>query len=851
MTNSLSEIEISGAAEHNLKNVDLKIERNKITVITGVSGSGKSSLAFDTLLAESQRRFFYTLSNYTRQFLDLGSRPNVKKVTGLSPAISLAQNETQPSRKATVATLSEIGELLGIVFARFSEKRCPKHDLPTESQSLESIHEKILKDYKGKTIALCAPIVEQKKGNFRTRLGKYAQRGFVRAYIDGQIVSLSPVPELVKEEKHTIKLVIDHVKVSEKSLKRLSRSLNTAFEEAESHIEIFDTEKDGSIVEDSVRTFSLKSGCPTCGFAWPTLDTRYFSVNSLGQCPDCEGYGVEQVYEDEEDDDRTALEKALSKCETCDGTGLKEDLASICVDGDTIHKAHSVSISDLRKMVHKWRNSKSLKDNPAFLRVYTEIDSHLERLEVVGLGYLQLSRRIRSLSGGEAQRLKLAGILGENLRGVMYILDEPSQGLHPSEIETLCETLRSLCDYGNTIVIVDHDDIVMKHADVIVDLGPEGGAQGGKIMAKFPPKSAKSFAKLSSTAKFLSGSEHEQVLARKIPKASDYIEIKKPRLNNLQLDAVKFPKGQFSVVTGVSGSGKSSLVLTLLYENAAAAIAAKKKKKKAPKAQFVSSLAGIESFDNIWLIDRKPVAKSTVSMPASYLDIFTDLRKLYESVPEAQIAGLTARSFSLQLEGGRCEECRGRGEVTLSMRFLSDARVKCPSCDGLRYQGAILGVTYKGLNIAEVLRLSIDEAIEHFSTHRKILKRLKPAQKLGLGYLKLGQQSASLSGGEAQRLKLVPFLTKTHGEGTLLVVDEPTTGLHHSDTKKLIAALRELVEMGTTVILIEHNMDVVAQGDWVVDLGPGAAEQGGKVVFQGLPKDLKKHKSSVTARFLQ
>jgi excinuclease ABC subunit A len=847
-------INIKGAFEHNLKGVNVQIERGQITVVTGVSGSGKSSLAFDTVLAEAQRRFFYTLSNYSRQFLDVGNRPNVKFISGLSPAISLAQNETLPSRRATVGTITDIAELLGVALARFGDKRCPDHlDQSTSALSVNDIADNIAADFDGKTIALCAPIAEKKKGNFATLLEKFGTRGFSKAFIDGKMINLSTIPKLSRDEKHTIKVIVDVVKVTEKNRARLVRSIETTFEEGDGFGEYFAMTADDQLDLKKSGSFSRQGGCRLCGFSWPRLDARYFSSNSLGQCTECNGLGeyieVIQSGDWEYEVEQGKLDSAALVCPKCKGSGLDQKLRAIILNGKTAPELHETPVGQLAEFFEGLLDDPRTSSNPAFKRVTDQIRDNLKRIVEVGLDYLELRRRVRSLSGGELQRLKLAGILGESLRGVLYILDEPSQGLHPVEINRLITSLQRLKQFGNTIIIVDHDEIVMKHADWIIDLGPGGGADGGRLLAKFKPSQAGNFVNQSVTAKHLVATMDASVLPA--TKTADHgnITMHDLTLHNLKIKRVDFIRGQMNAVTGVSGAGKSSMVLSTLFENVQEYVTVNKgnkgKKPKSIKYRFCSDIEGLDGISRVELIDRKPVAKSSVSMPATYLDVFTDLREFYGQLPEAQVLGLSAASFSVAREGGRCEECKGKGEINLQMRFLADARVKCHVCDGKRYRPHLLNIKFNGLSLSEVLELTISETIEHFKTFKLVQKKLAPAIDLGLGYLKLGQSSASLSGGEAQRLKLVPYLVKQYGADSLVILDEPTTGLHFQDVDRLLKQLRRLVDLGTTIVLVEHNVDIILASDWLIDIGPGAALQGGKIVYQGLPRGIVKSSAAI------
>ena len=861
MTVGPSHISIKGANEHNLKNIDVDIERGKITVITGVSGSGKSSLAFDTVLAESQRRFFYTLSNYSRQFLDLGSRPSVKFIDGLSPAICLAQNETQPSKRATVGTLTDTTELLGVLWSRFGDQYCPDHNRPTSTVNVNEVAERILKEFDGETLAICAPLVEQKRGTFRVLMEAAAQKGFLRLFVDGKILPISPIPVLNKDFKHTIKIVVDSVTINSakmnekenKSKSRLIRSLKTAIEEGQGFAEYFvvTTVKDEKTLQlDKGSTISADGGCEVCGYSWPKLDARYFSPNSIGKCTSCSGLGVQDSSEEEEDGEQEHLQDRLGlrdACKVCKGSGINPKYNAIKILDYSIQDIQIMPINQLLGIFDEIK--KIHKSNLASERLIEEIAASLSRVSNVGLAYLSLSRRIRSLSAGEAQRLKLAGILGDSLRGILYVLDEPSQGLHPSELELLWESIENLKDLGNTIIIVDHDQSLMRKADWIIDLGPGGGEHGGKLLAKFRPADVKKFEKISSTAKHLLEKNEDKVKSRQ-PKPTEFIEVTSPTVNNLKMPSVKFAKSRLNVVTGVSGAGKSSLVLSTLFPNIKTLSGLKQKSAK-KSWRNCKKIEGAACYEMVNLIDRRPIAKSSVSMPASYLDVFTDIRNLFAKTPEAQIAGLTARSFSLSVEAGRCLECKGRGEVTLSMRFLTDARTRCTVCNGQRYRPHVLGVTYNGLNMNEILQQSIADAAVFFKHHKKISARLQPALDLGLGYLKLGQPSGSLSGGEAQRLKIVPYLAKRHGGNSILVMDEPTTGLHGQDAAKLIKSLHRLVVLGATVVLIEHSAEVIFASDWIIDVGPGSAAEGGNLIYQGDVDGFVKMKDSITAKYLR
>jgi excinuclease ABC subunit A len=832
-------IRVRGATEHNLKDIDIDIQRGAITVITGVSGSGKSSLAFDTVLAESQRRFFYTLSHYSRQFLDLGNRPAVKQVTGLSPAIALAQNETTPSRRATLGSLTDISELLAVTYARFGEQLCPKHRRATTAMTKDEILNHILSAADGKNIALVIPMAESKKGIFRKELTAFAAKGYTKAWIDGKINNLEPVPELAREEKHTIKILVDLLKVKKEAPERLIRGIQAVLDQAGGYGEWMYVDHKGHWDVSHKVVFSTNGGCPECGFSWPKLDSRYFNANSLGRCDDCDGYGVLDVEEfnENEEDEHDAVALSETRCDSCSGTGVQKDADAILLAGKTIHELLNLHLTMLLDQLHDQTWLSRFKDNPAFERVVTEVRDGVKRLVAMNLGYLSLARRVRSLSGGESQRVKLAGILSENLRGILYVLDEPSQGLHHSELATMIKHLRDLRDQGNTVIIVDHDEDIMKCADQIVDLGPTGGREGGHLLAAFKPNEATGYTKISKTAAWLARPKTTPK-RRPIDHAKQtFLTVKQPRLNNLKMDKIRVPLEAMTVVTGVSGAGKSSLVLGVLFPNLITAMSLDGKKSKTSPWAHCAGFDGHDGLKRVDLIDRRPVAKSSVSMPATYLDVLGDLRDLYASLPDAQVAGLTAKAFSIHLEGGRCPECKGRGELNLQMRFLADARIRCPVCNGKRFRSHVLDVKFNGLSIYDVLNLSVDDAVAQFNHHRKIVQKLAPAQRLGLGYLKLGQPSASLSGGEAQRLKMVPYFTRKMGQGSVLILDEPTTGLHFEDVSRLVSVMRELTDVGVTLLVVEHNDEVIRAADWCLNIGPGAAAEGGTLTYEGVPRE--------------
>lgn len=822
-----SEIIVKGARQHNLKNIDVHIPRNAIAMVTGLSGSGKSSLVFDTILAEAQRRFFYTLSHYSRQFLEGSPKPDVDRIDGLSPAISLAQNETLPSKKASVGSHSDINELLGVLFSKFSEKKCPKHNIKAEAQSLKNIARQIESMFEDRYLMICAPFVEQKKGHFRMTFEKWLKKGYLKAFINNKLVSLDPIPKLNKEYKHDVKLMIDLVKVTTKNADRIMRSLETSLQEKADDIHVIETDKKGVPLADNWHKFSTKNGCPKCSFSWPELDSRYFSANSLGACSVCHGLG----YLRDDDDDQEDLSAKLDQfnvplCDDCSGTGIKSELRFLTFSDHSIHDLLTCSIQDFKDFFTN-KKFQNLEQHKVFKRLKDEILSQADNLLKLKLSYLNLSRRIWTLSGGELQRVKLASIFTENLKGVLYILDEPSQGLHPRELKHVFDLLQELKEQGNSIILVDHDEYFMKHCDQIIDMGPSGGASGGQILATFSPQEAYKYKNMSPTANFLAKNTHYGKLDTNL---QDKNKPKKERteatlftlcdlsLNNLKIAKASIQVNRINTVAGVSGSGKSSFAVGSLY-------------------QYVKVYMEKTPFSSVQLIDRKPLAKSRVSTPATYLGIFTEIRNLFAALPDAQLYGLSNRDFSLHAKGGRCEECQGKGEITLSMGFLADARVTCSQCQGKRYQEYMLNLKYLDHSIYDVLQCSLSEALELFKAHKKITQKIKPAVVLGLGYLKLGQTTLSLSGGEAQRLKLVPFLAKSQCQESLVILDEPTQGLHHEDIKMLLHGLQQFIEKEGTLVIIEHNEYIIHNSHWIVGLGPGSAQMGGNLIYEGTPEN--------------
>lgn len=824
-------IHIQGAEEHNLKSIDVEFERGKITTVTGVSGSGKSSLVFDTLLSESQRRFFYTLSHYARQFLSADEKPKFRRIDGLSPSVGLAQNETLLSRRSSVATESDLGELFGVAFAKYGNYTCPTHGLDTASQTVEAVTEKVISNYKGKVVAICAQIIEQRRGHYRSELESYAQKGYTKALIDQKVVSLTPIPELEKSRKHSIAIIIDCVKATPTKRSRIEQSILAASNITQDQFGVIEAETPQSFVTESWQLLSLKSGCPKCGYSWADLDSRHFSPNSLGKCNICKGLGS---YEDTEEESSI---DGYQACIDCKGTGLDAKLKFVQIENKSILDCYTEDLSSAHKFWSKITKASTKK--PALKRLSEEICSGLQQMAEIGIGYLSLARRLPTLSGGELQRLKLSTLFSESLHGLIYILDEPSQGLHESEVHGLMKKLQNLTTSGSTVIIVDHDELIMKMSDFIIELGPQGGRRGGHLVAQFPTSESKKWAAKSITAKYLSEYQMGHHLKHRVAKAfpkkpnSNWVTLNGLSLNCLQIKSVSFKRHSLNVVTGVSGAGKSSLVFGTLFPALSAARKGQLTNLSKLLGNHLGSIHGADDQISIDAIDRRPMGRSRLSMPVTYLGAYTAIRQLFASLPDAQIMGITAKDLSLLSKGGRCEDCKGRGYIELSMKFLSDAKVTCTSCLGKRFGMMVLQIRYLGKNLNDVLNMTILEASEVFKSHPSICKRLQPAIDLGLGYLQLGQPVITLSGGEAQRIRLAPYFGKKKDENSYILMDEPTQGLHSKDVDILIDNLATLTQKGITIVVVEHHPALEKSADWVIELGPEAGAKGGRITFHG------------------
>ncbi len=935
-------IVIKGAKEHNLKNIDIEIPRDKLVVVTGLSGSGKSSLAFDTLYAEGQRRYVESLSSYARQFLGLMEKPNVESIEGLSPAISIDQKTTSKNPRSTVGTVTEIYDYIRLLYARIGVPYCPNCHTKIEKQTIDQIIDNIMELEEGTKIQVLAPVVRGRKGEFVKQLEGYQKDGFVRARIDGEIYELGEDEiKLDKNKKHEIELVVDRLVIKPDITSRLTESVETALKHAENMV-LIDIQGQKPVL------YSCNYACPTCGFSFPELSPRMFSFNNpFGACPTCMGigylmkmdedlivpdknktlydgikafgastmkkgdtmakmyfesvgdhYGIDIRNKKIKDLPRWFMEKILygtedeeidfeyssyagtrkfkapfegviptldrrhnetksqgmrdfyemymsnSHCPTCNGARLKNEILSIKVGTKNINELTEMSIKAIKDYLNKLKLTKQ-KAMIAEM-ILKEIDVRLQFLIDVGLEYLTLSRSAGTLSGGEAQRIRLATQIGSGLTGVLYILDEPSIGLHQRDNDKLLATLKKLRDLGNTLLVVEHDEDTMYAADQIIDIGPGAGVHGGNVMAQ---GTAQEIMKVeqSITGQYLSGKKKIEVpKKRRKPVKSKAIEIKGATENNLKNINVKFPLSVFTCVTGVSGSGKSTLVSEVLYKTVAKEINGSNEKPGKCK-----EVKGLENIDKIINIDQSPIGRTPRSNPATYTGVFDMIRDLFAETEEAKLRGYQKGRFSFNVAGGRCESCNGDGVHKIEMHFLPDIFVPCEVCKGKRYNRETLEVKYKGKNIADVLDMTVEEALTFFDKIPRIKTKIQTLYDVGLGYIKLGQPSTTLSGGEAQRVKLATELSKKATGKTLYILDEPTTGLHIADVHRLVDILQRLVDTGNTIIVIEHNLDLIKTADYIVDLGPEGGDAGGTVVAAGTPEEICKIPESHTGEFLK
>lgn len=871
MVNQMSEkfsdgIIIKGAREHNLKNISITIPRNQITVFTGLSGSGKSSLAFDTVYAEGQRRYVESLSAYARNFLEQLKKPDVDSVTGLSPAIAIDQKTVGLNPRSTVGTITEVYDYLRLLYAKVGTPLCPTHHVPVSSQTPQQIINDILKKSAGTKFYILAPMAQGKKGEFLAEFQKWAKKGFAKAKIDGVFKDLETAQKLAKTKEHDIDLVVDQLVLKDGINHRLSESVNTALSLAAGRLVIETVGKNG----DSTRTnYSIHSACPECGYSFPEMEPRLFSFNNpRGACVTCHGLGTLDLVEEEQfsdsevggkkldqvkytykgkkasEDDDEEEEMIISSCPDCKGSRLRAESLNVVISEKNIAYLSEISVLELKIFLEKIKWSEKNK----FIadKITTQIINRLNFLDRVGCSYLSLSRPARTLSGGEAQRIRLATQVGSALIGCMYVMDEPSIGLHPRDHHRLLEIIKELKERGNTIILVEHDEDTIRFADYVVDLGPRAGMLGGELMAEGTPEELMKNPK-SMTGQYLLGTRRIPIPAVRRKGNGQFIELTGATGNNLKNVNLKLPLGTFTCVTGVSGSGKSTLIIDTLYK-----ILAKEFYKAHVQVSPYKKIEGLQHIDKVIDINQRPIGRTPRSTPATYVGLLPLIRDLYATLPDAKLRGFEPGRFSFNVKGGRCETCMGHGQIKMEMHFLSDVFVLCDTCQGKRYNRETLQIKFKDKNIAEVLAMNVEVALDFFKNHSHIHRKLETLHKVGLDYMTLGQSSTTLSGGEAQRVKLSKELSKRGTGKTLYILDEPTTGLHFDDVRKLVELIQELANQGNTVLVIEHNMEVVKTADHVIDLGPDGGIYGGDIVAQGTPEEVVKKslKISETAKFL-
>ncbi|MDQ2866865.1 MAG: excinuclease ABC subunit UvrA, partial [Verrucomicrobiota bacterium] len=860
-------IAIHGAREHNLKNISVEIPRDQMVIITGLSGSGKSTLAFDILFSEGQRRFLDSLSPYARQFAEQMEKPDVDLVEGLPPSVAIEQRVTRGGGKSTVATVTEVYHFLRLLFAKTGTQFCPDCDLPVEKQSLAAIVKQVEAAARSGHVRVLAPLVKARKG-FHTDVARWAQRhGFDTLRVDDALIPIAQFHKLERFKEHTIDVVVGTIDA--RRIKKARNLTQRALEIGRGTAHLLD-------VRSRLTVLSTERSCPGCGRAFEELDPRLFSFNSPhGACEECGGFGEiwnRTLQTGAGDDGNSVVENELAaeresewieeaqSCPSCHGSRLNAIARHVRVQGRTIDHFTAQPASSARAEIGllKFRaRQKTITDE-----LLPEIAQRLRFMENVGLGYLALGRSAKTLSGGESQRIRLAAQLGSNLRGVLYVLDEPTIGLHPRDNLRLLETLEALREKGNSLVIVEHDEETMRRADHIIDLGPRAGAHGGEVVATGTLADIER-AQNSETGRCLREPLIHPIRGsrRLLSEVSDWIEIRGAHANNLKNVNVRFPVGRLSVITGISGSGKSTLLGDVLLP---AAMASLDHKKSVSQRDLFSSVRGLDAIDAVYEVDQSPIGKTSRSTPATYIKVFDEIRQLYAQLPVSRVRGYTASRFSFNAEGGRCESCSGQGVIKLEMNFLPSSYVPCEDCGGQRYNAQTLEILYNGKSIGDVMQMTIEEAAEFFKGNHKIARSLSLLVDTGLGYLKLGQPSPTLSGGEAQRLKLATELTRGIGrainervrkmrktKSTLYLLEEPTIGLHMADVELLLGVMHRLVDEGHTVVVIEHNLSVIAEADYVVDIGPEAGAEGGEIVATGTPEEIAKHRTSRTAPFLR
>ena len=825
---------IKGAREHNLKNLDVEIPRDKLVVITGLSGSGKSSLAFDTIYAEGQRRYVESLSAYARQFLEQMGKPDVDSIEGLSPAISIEQKSTSHNPRSTVGTVTEIYDYLRLLFARVGRPSCFRCGKEITAQTVQQMVDAIGLLPEGSRFQILAPIVRGRKGEYRKELLDMRRAGYVRARVDGQLVDLGEDITLDKQKKHTIEIVVDRLvmKPGEALTRRLADSVETSLKLAGGLV---------AVLADNgkVSLYSDKLACIRCGISYPEITPRVFSFNSPhGACPACDGIGYAMTPGSSDDEDFTLLEP----CEVCKGARLRPESLSVKVATQSIAEVTHLSVRAAADFFSALKFTE--RELVIAHRILKEIRERLGFLVNVGLDYLTLDRAAATLSGGEGQRIRLATQIGSGLVGVLYILDEPSIGLHQRDNRRLLQTLLRLRDLGNTVVVVEHDAETMMAADHLLDMGPGAGTQGGRVIAQGTPNDVIGNPD-SLTGQYLRGTQMVS-LPRRQRKAKGLLSIMGATKHNLKGMTAKIPLGLLTCVTGVSGSGKSTLVLEVLFHSLSQLLYHKK-----PKIDGCKELLGADALDKVIDIDQSPIGRTPRSNPATYTGLFGFIRDLYSNLPESRVRGYKPGRYSFNVKGGRCEACQGDGLIKIEMHFLPDVYVTCEVCKGQRYNRETMEIHHKGKSIADVLNMTVDDAVEFFEHIPFIKRKLDTLHDVGLHYVKLGQSATTLSGGEAQRVKLSRELSKRPTGRTMYILDEPTTGLHFADVQRLLDVLDRLVEAGNTVVVIEHNLDVIKNADWVIDLGPEGGDRGGEIVAEGPPKEIAKSKRSYTGQVLK
>ena len=827
-------ITIKGAREHNLKNIDVTIPRDKLVVITGLSGSGKSSLAFDTIYAEGQRRYVESLSAYARQFLEQMGKPDVDSIEGLSPAISIEQKSTSHNPRSTVGTVTEIYDYLRLLFARVGRPYCFQCGEEIAAQTVQQMVDAIAGLPEGSKFQILAPIVRGRKGEYRKELLEMRKAGYVRARVNGEIVDLGEDIVLDKQKKHTIEIIVDRLvmKAGDALMRRLADSVETSLKLTGGLVAVLTD-------NGKTRLYSDKLACIKCGVRYPEVEPRIFSFNSPhGACPACDGIGYAMTPGCPEEEDFTLLDA----CEVCQGARLKPESLAIKLEKKSIAEVTSLSI----RAAAEFFVSLKFSDRELVIahRILKEIRERLGFLVNVGLDYLTLDRAAATLSGGEGQRIRLATQIGSGLVGVLYILDEPSIGLHQRDNRRLLQTLLRLRDLGNTVVVVEHDAETMMAADHLLDMGPGAGTHGGHVIAQGTPQEVMGNPD-SITGQYLRGIQTVSLPQRE-RKPKGYLTVVNAQKHNLRNVTAKIPLGMLTCVTGVSGSGKSTLVLEVLFHSLSQMLYQKK-----PKIDGCKELRGVDALDKVIDIDQSPIGRTPRSNPATYTGLFSFIRDLYSNLPESRVRGYKPGRYSFNVKGGRCEACQGDGLIKIEMHFLPDVYVTCEVCKGQRYNRETMEILHKGKSIADVLNMTVDDAVEFFEHIPFIKRKLETLHDVGLHYVKLGQSATTLSGGEAQRVKLSRELSKRPTGRTMYILDEPTTGLHFADVQRLIDVLDRLVEAGNTVLVIEHNLDVIKNADWIIDLGPEGGDRGGEIVVEGPPREVAKSKRSYTGQVLK